>query len=39
MSAIKNIAAQKKAQVPDIHILSTWRTCRQGMVTARIRQS
>ncbi len=39
MSAIKKFAAQKKAQVPNIHILSTWRTSRQGMVTARIRQA
>lgn len=39
MNAIKNLAEHKKPQVPEIHILSTWRTCRQGMVTARIRQS
>jgi hypothetical protein len=38
MSTMKNIAP-KKPQVPEIHILSTWRTCRQGMVTARFRQS
>ncbi len=39
MNANKNFAENKKPQVPEIHILSTWRTCRQGMVTARIRQS